>query len=105
MRIACACSKCLTFSRVSQGYSGILPKMVDSIARRHDPPLVPTLLDGWRSQQSMDYQKQLKGSAASSYTACVMDVVVGKVDICVSKQPHCKRLHPNIVLLHFRVTA
>eukprot|EP00802_Teleaulax_amphioxeia_P007908 Tamp_07916.p1 GENE.Tamp_07916~~Tamp_07916.p1 ORF type:complete len:713 (+),score=98.31 Tamp_07916:42-2141(+) len=67
-----------------KGLSGTLPKLVDAIARDHEPPLEITLLDGWRSDQSMEIQKTLRGNAASSYTACVQDVAVGKVDICIS---------------------
>jgi hypothetical protein len=57
---------------------GALVKTVSNIAKQHNPPLNITLLDGWASQQSQDY------FPSSSYTACVMDVVVGKVDICIA---------------------
>ena len=80
--------------------SGVLPRLVDAIARFHDPPLAMTLLDGWRSDQSMAHQRELQGASASSYTACVQDVAVGKVDICISERPHCERLHSHILPAH-----
>jgi len=67
-----------TPTRMHTRIPGALVKTVSNIAKQHNPPLNITLLDGWASQQSQDY------FPSSSYTACVMDVVVGKVDICIA---------------------
>lgn len=56
---------------------GILVKLVTAIAEKHDPPLVPSLLKGFASKRSRS------SFPNSSFTACVMDVAVGNIDVCI----------------------
>jgi len=56
---------------------GILVKLVTAIAEKHDPPLVPNLLKGFASKRSRS------SFPNSSFTACVMDVAVGNIDVCI----------------------
>jgi hypothetical protein len=60
-----------------QGNGGILVNMMDEVAARHDPPLQPQLFKGFASKQARRFYPN------SSFTACVMDVAVGRVDMCI----------------------
>jgi hypothetical protein len=68
-----------TSNPVYKGYSGVLVKTVDQIAKQHTPAITIKKLDGFASAQSREKWP------ASSYTACAMDVVVGKLDLCVGR--------------------
>lgn len=50
---------------------------MDEITEKHDPPMVPKYLPGFASSQSRAEYPE------SSYTACLMDTVVNKVDACL----------------------
>ena len=63
-----------------EGNSGVLVKLVDLIMNKHDPPLKLNLLDGWASAQSREAYPD------STFTACTMDVIVGKVDVCIGEK-------------------
>ena len=58
-----------------KGWTGVLPAFVESVA--FDLDLNLTLRDYFASAQSKDM------FPGSSFTACVMDVRVGKLDACV----------------------
>jgi hypothetical protein len=60
-----------------KGNSGFLIAISDSIMHKYNPPLQVTLLPGFSSEQS------LQAFPESSYTACIHDVLVGKVDLCL----------------------
>ena len=55
----------------------MLVKLVNAIMVGHDPALKIQLLDGFGSRQSREK------FVSSAFSACVMDVVVGKVDLCI----------------------
>jgi len=52
-------------------------KLVNALAAKHDPPLVPRLLTGFGAKRSKSFYPD------SSFTACVMDVAVGNIDLCI----------------------
>jgi hypothetical protein len=62
---------------VWRGNGGILVKLVNALAAKHDPPLVPRLLTGFGAKRSKSFYPD------SSFTACVMDVAVGNIDLCI----------------------
>ena len=61
-----------------KGNSGLLVAILDSIMHKHSPPLQVTILPGFASNQSR------QAFPKSQYTACIQDVVVGKVDVCIA---------------------
>jgi hypothetical protein len=60
-----------------KGNGGVLVNMMGEVAARHDPPLQPQLFKGFASKQARRFYPN------SSFTACVMDVAVGRVDMCI----------------------